>query len=58
VQDLGRQRGGRPFSVRWDLSSSPAKPGLYRLILSGYVTGTNDPVSQVVRFAHEPIKGN
>ena len=56
TQDLGHQRGGRPFFVRWDLAASPTKPGLHRLVLSGYVTGTNDPVSQIVRFFHMPIE--
>ena len=50
--DLGRQRGGRPFSLRWDLMKSPAPAGSYRLVLKGYVLTTNDPVSQVVRFVH------
>lgn len=50
--DLGRQRGGRPFLLRWDLTKSPAPAGSYRLVLKGYVLTTNDPVSQVVRFVH------
>ena len=50
--DLGRQRGGRPFLLRWDLTKSPAPAGSYRLVLKGYVLTTNDPISQVVRFVH------
>jgi hypothetical protein len=55
VQDLGRQRGGRPFTVRWDLTVAPAPAGAYKLVLNGYVLSTNDPVSQVVRFYHQPV---
>lgn len=54
--DLGRQRGGRPFWLRWDLTKSPAPMGPYRLVLKGYVLTTNDPVSQVVRFVHVPTE--
>lgn len=54
--DLGRQRGGRPFLLRWDLTKSPAPAGPYRLVLKGYVLTTNDPVSQVVRFVHAPTE--
>ncbi|MGH8578740.1 MAG: hypothetical protein ACREVK_00995 [Gammaproteobacteria bacterium] len=54
VQDLGRQRGGRPFTVRWGLTATPARAGAYKLVLAGYVLGTNDPVSQVVHFYHQP----
>lgn len=52
AEDLGRQRGGRPFLLRWDLTKFPASAGSYRLVLKGYVLTTNDPVSQVVRFVH------
>jgi hypothetical protein len=52
--DLGRQRGGRPFAISWDVSSTPAPEGQYRLVLSGYLLSSNDPVSQVVEFYHRP----
>ena len=51
-QDLGKQRGNRPFAFRWDVTSPPASEGLYKLVLSGYMLATNDPVSQVVQFYH------
>jgi hypothetical protein len=54
-RDLGRQLGGRPFAVRWDVSSHPVPEANYRLVLSGYVLATNDPVSQVVKFYHHPV---
>jgi len=53
-QDLGKQRGGRPFSLNWDVTSPRAAEGAYRLVLSGYMLTTNDPVSQVVQFYHQP----
>ena len=52
--DLGRQRGGRPFWVKWDATSVPAPEGVYRLVVSGYLLSSNDPVSQVVEFYHRP----
>jgi len=52
--DLGRQRGGRPFSVSWNVTTPRASEGVYRLVLSGYVLSNNDPVSQVVQFYHQP----
>ncbi len=48
-----RQRGSRPFTVRWD--SSQAKEGSYRLVVKGFLLDTNEPVDQVVRFFHRPI---
>jgi hypothetical protein len=54
-RDLGRQLGGRPFSVRWDVASRPVPEGNYKLVLSGYVLATNDPVGQVVKFYHRPV---
>jgi hypothetical protein len=51
-QDLGKQRGSRPFAFRWDVTSSLAQEGLYKLVLSGYMLATNDPVSQIVQFYH------
>ena len=52
--DLGRQRGGRPFSLSWDVTSARVSEGVYRLVLSGYMLATNDPVSQIVQFYHRP----
>ena len=52
AQDLGKQRGSRPFAFKWDVTSPPAPEGLYKLVLSGYMLATNDPVSQVVQFYH------
>ena len=49
---FARQRGGRPFTVRWD--SSRAGQGNYRLVLKGYFLDSNDPVNQTVRFFHQP----
>ncbi|NIV69489.1 MAG: hypothetical protein GWN41_05035 [Phycisphaerae bacterium] len=48
-----RQRGGRPFTVRWD--SSQARKGSYRLVITGYFLNTSDPIDQTVRFYHQPI---
>jgi hypothetical protein len=52
AQDLGKQRGSRPFAFKWDVTSPTASEGLYKLVLSGYMLATNDPVSQVVQFYH------
>ena len=52
--DLGKQRGGRPFAVNWDVTSPRTTEGPYRLVLSGYMLATNDLVSQVVQFYHQP----
>jgi len=49
-----RRTAGRPFSYQWDLANGAAPEGAYRLVLSGYLLSTNDPVSQVVRFHHRP----
>ncbi len=51
-QNVGRQAGGRPLSVKWQADSAPA--GRYRLVLRGFVSSTNDPIVQVVRFYHQP----
>jgi hypothetical protein len=53
AQDLGKQRGNRPFAFKWDLTSSPASEGMYKLVITGYLLATNDPVSQVVQFYHK-----
>lgn len=51
---LARRTAGRPFSYRWDLGEEGAPEGSYRLVLSGYLLNTNDPISQVVKFYHRP----
>lgn len=48
-----RQRGGRPFTVRWD--SKNAEEGLYKLVIKGYFLDNNIPIDQTVRFIHQPI---
>jgi hypothetical protein len=52
TQIFRRQRGGRPFTVRWE--SSQAEKGYYRLMLEGYFLSSNDPINQTVRFFHQP----
>jgi len=52
TQILQRQRGGRPFTVRWD--SSQAGHGVYTLVLRGYFLNTNSPIDQTVTFYHQP----
>ena len=54
VQSLTAQRGGRPFWIKWDVASSTLSEGPYKLIVSGYVLNTNDPINQVVHFYHQP----
>jgi hypothetical protein len=48
-----RIAGGAAFTVRWELSSAPA--GLYRLVISGWFSDTNQPISQTVTFFHQPM---
>lgn len=45
-----RQRGGRPFTVRWDCKE--AAEGSYKLVINGYFLDTNNPIDQTVRFIH------
>lgn len=52
TQIFRRQRGGRPFTVRWD--STKATEGSYKLVVSGYFLDTNDPIDQTVHFYHRP----
>jgi len=52
TQILQRQRGGRPFTVRWD--SLQAGHGAYTLVLRGYFLHTNSPIDQTVTFYHQP----
>lgn len=54
VQALAPQRGGRPFWIKWDTANSQAQTGNYKLVVSGYMLNTNDPVNQVVEFRHQP----
>ena len=54
LQSFAPQRGGRPFWIKWDLSGSAPPAGTYKLIISGYVLNTNDPINQVVNFYHQP----
>ena len=56
TQDFGRQAGGRPFAVKWT-KASDAAAGRYRLVLRGFVSSSNDPIVQVVRFYHQPKVG-
>ena len=46
-----RINGGRPFTVRWDASST--SPGFYKLVLSGYFLDTGQRLNQEVRFYHQ-----
>ena len=48
-----RQRGGRPFTVRWD--SKDAVKGPYKLVIKGYFLDNNIHLDQTVRFIHEPM---
>jgi hypothetical protein len=50
---IPRQRGGRPFTLRWD--SLQAKAGSYKLVLKGYFLDTNDTIEQIVYFYHQPV---
>ncbi len=47
-----RKRGGRPFAVQWD--DAKAAEGWYRIVLSGYLLTTNDPIAKTVYFYHRP----
>jgi hypothetical protein len=48
-----RKAGGAPFTVRWDASTAPAGP--YRLVIGGWFSDTNQPISQTVMFFHQPV---
>jgi hypothetical protein len=54
VQSLASQRGGRPFWIKWDATNPSPPEGAYKLIVSGYMLSTNDPLNQVVLFHHQP----
>ena len=53
IQNFQLQRGGRPFTVRWD--SEQAEEGFYKLIINGYFLNTNNPIDQTVQFYHRPV---
>jgi hypothetical protein len=55
TQDFRRQRGGRPFTVRWE--SATALEGRYKLVVKGYFLNTSDPIDQIVEFYHQPHVG-
>jgi len=46
-----RQRGGRPFTLRWD--SSKASEGSYRLVVKGYFLNTAERIDQTIQFYHK-----
>jgi hypothetical protein len=46
------QRGGRPFTIRWD--STDQTEGFYKLEVRGFFLDTNDHVEQIVSFYHQP----
>ncbi len=48
-----RQAGGAPITVRWNASAAPA--GRYRLVIGGWFSDTNQPISQTVSFFHQPV---
>ena len=52
TQNIHLQRGGRPFTVRWD--SAQAAEGSYKLVIKGYFLDTNNPIDQTVHFYHRP----
>ena len=54
VQSLAPQRGGRPFWIKWDATSPFVSRGAYKLVVSGYMLNSNDPLNQVVHFRHQP----
>ena len=54
VQSLAPQRGGRPFWIKWDATSPSVSRGAYKLVVSGYMLNSNDPLNQVVHFHHQP----
>ena len=54
VQSLTPQRGGRPFWIKWDIAGTATPEGDYKLVVSGYVLNTNDPINQIVQFYHKP----
>lgn len=52
-QVFPREAGGVPFTIRWDASRAPAGP--YRLVIGGWFSDTNQPISQTVLFFHQPV---
>lgn len=53
TRTIPKQRGGRPFTVRWDSSKAPE--GSYKLMVKGYFLTTNDPINQTLYFYHQPV---
>jgi hypothetical protein len=54
VHALALQRGGRPFWIKWQTAGSSSVQGTYKLVVSGYMLSTNDPLNQIVHFHHQP----
>ena len=54
LQSLAPQRGGRPFWIKWDVTTPSAPGGSYKLVVSGYMLNSNEPLNQVVNFRHQP----
>jgi hypothetical protein len=48
-----RKAGGASFTVRWDASVAPA--GQYRMVIGGWFSDSNQPISQTVSFYHQPV---
>ena len=47
-----QQFAGRPFTIRWN--SERVSAGVYNLTLNGFFLQNNGPISQTVRFIHQP----
>ena len=54
VQALAPQRGGRPFWIKWETANTSPSSGSYKLVVSGYMLSTNEPLNQIVHFSHQP----
>jgi hypothetical protein len=48
-----RKAGGASFTIRWNATAAPT--GLYRLVIGGWFSDTNQPISQTVTFFHQPV---
>lgn len=53
IEHFRRVRGGRAFTFRWD--SSGSAEGFYKIVITGYLWYTNEPIDQTVHFYHQPI---
>jgi hypothetical protein len=51
-QAFPRTVGGRPLTFRWDARSAPE--GAYKLVVTGGLLDTLDPLTLVVHFHHRP----